>query len=420
MGRDGGCPALDLRCTPTGFILWPMGAFHDPKPVSNPAALSALVEHLRERGHFSFDTEFVSEDTFEPELCLLQVATDERLTGIDPQAVSDLTPFWDVFLDPEVEVIMHAAGEDLRIARQQTGRVPEWVYDVQVAAAFVGLGYSLSLANLVGQVLGVSLVGGETRTDWRKRPLSQAQWDYALEDVRYLHDVADELEKRLVKMGRWDWFREEMREILDDIRQQDASGRWRRLPGLNSLSRRGLEIARRLFHWRLEDARASNRPLRQMMRDDLLVAIAKRSPKNRQELEALRDFNRPALLKRSDQILEMIRAASAVAPEELPEHADRPDDGPGMAMVSSLLSAALAHRCAKAKISVALVGTTQDLRELVRWHLEGRPTERRPLLASGWRAEVCGDSLLGVLDGSVALRVSDVRSDVPVELIQAD
>lgn len=397
-----------------------MRASHDPKPISSPAGLAALVEHLRERGSFSFDTEFVSEDTFEPELCLLQVATDERLTGIDPQAVPDLGPFWDVFLDPEVEVIMHAAGEDLRIARQQTGRVPEWIYDVQVAAAFVGLGYSLSLSNLVGQVLGVNIVGGETRTDWRKRPLSQAQWDYALEDVRYLRDVADELENRLVKLDRWEWFREEMRQILGDIRNQDPAGRWRRLSGLNSLSRRGLEVARRLWQWRMDDARSANRPLRQLLRDDLLVAIAKRAPKNRQELEALRDFNRPALIKRADAILEIIRGASAVPPEELPEHSERPDDGPGMAMVSSLLSAALAHRCAKARISVALVGTTQDLRELIRWHLEGRPTERRPLLASGWRAEVCGDSLLGVLDGTVALRVSDVRSDVPVELIQAD
>lgn len=397
-----------------------MRASHDPKPISSPAGLAALVEHLRERGSFSFDTEFVSEDTFEPELCLLQVATDERLTGIDPQAVPDLGPFWDVFLDPEVEVIMHAAGEDLRIARQQTGRVPEWIYDVQVAAAFVGLGYSLSLSNLVGQVLGVNIVGGETRTDWRKRPLSQAQWDYALEDVRYLRDVADELENRLVKLDRWEWFREEMRQILGEIRNQDPAGRWRRLSGLNSLSRRGLEVARRLWQWRMDDARSANRPLRQLLRDDLLVAIAKRAPKNRQELEALRDFNRPALIKRADAILEIIRGASAVPPEELPEHSERPDDGPGMAMVSSLLSAALAHRCAKARISVALVGTTQDLRELIRWHLEGRPTERRPLLASGWRAEVCGDSLLGVLDGTVALRVSDVRSDVPVELIQAD
>ena len=159
--------------------------------ITTPAQLKGLVDHLRAIGRFAFDTEFVSEETFEPVLCLIQVATRERLAVIDPLAVRDVSPFWDVVLDPSIEVVMHAAGEDLRICLLRTRALPRRVFDVQMAAGLAGLTYPLSLVNLVGQVLGISLAGSETRTDWRHRPLSAAQLNYALDDVRYLLDVAD-------------------------------------------------------------------------------------------------------------------------------------------------------------------------------------------------------------------------------------
>ncbi len=154
----------------------------EPLIASQPA-MDELVGHLRAAGRFAFDTEFVSEDTFEPILCLIQVATRDRLAVVDPLAVKDLSGFWDVVNDPEIEVVMHAAGEDLRIGRFQSGRLPARVVDVQVAAALIGFGYPLSLGNLIHGILGVSLPGGETRTDWRRRPLTEAQLRYALDDV---------------------------------------------------------------------------------------------------------------------------------------------------------------------------------------------------------------------------------------------
>ncbi len=152
--------------------------------INDTDGLEELAAHLRAVGRFAFDTEFVSEETFEPVLCLIQVATTERLAVIDPLAVRDLTPFWNVVNDPGVKVVMHAASEDLRICRLQTGTVPARIFDVQIAAGLVGFGYPLSLGNLVAQTLRVSVTGGETRTDWRRRPLSPPQLRYALDDVR--------------------------------------------------------------------------------------------------------------------------------------------------------------------------------------------------------------------------------------------
>ena len=267
--------------------------------ITTPAQLHELVNHVRAVERFAFDTEFVSEETFEPVLCLIQVATAERLAVIDPLQVGDLSPFWSLVHDPALEVVMHAAGEDMRICLLRTGKIPRRVFDVQIAAGLVGYSYPLSLVNLVAQVLKVPLAGSETRTDWRRRPLTRAQLHYALDDVRYLLAVADHLSAELARMGRTDWAEAEFADSLQAIANRADEDRWRRLPGLHQLSRRGLEMARRLAEWREDEARRQNRPLRQMLRDDLLVAIAKRQPSSRRDLEALRDFNRPSLVSRS-------------------------------------------------------------------------------------------------------------------------
>jgi ribonuclease D len=393
-----------------------MSATSGESLITTPRQLLDLVEHLRSAGRFGFDTEFVSEDTFEPVLCLVQVATRERLALIDPLALRDLEPFWDVVCDPAMEVVMHAAGEDLRICLIKTGRLPRRVFDVQMAAGLDGFSYPLSLVNLVGQVLDVSIGGGETRTDWRRRPLSSAQVDYALDDVRYLLDLADMLAADLKELGRMQWAREELEEFVSEIARRADEERWRRLPGLNQLGRRGMEMARRLSLWREEEARRQNRPLRQVMRDDLLVAIAKRQPSNRRGLEALRDFNRPGLLSREDEILRVLQAAREVPEEALPEPSSRVEEPPGLSTISNLLAAALAQRCAQERIAGSLVANVADIKHLIRWHLDGRPPEGLPVLLQGWRADLCGRMLLDVLEGRVALRVADPGSDYPIAL----
>lgn len=266
---------------------------------------------------------------------------------------------------------MHAAGEDLRIGLIKTGKLPRRVFDVQLAAGLVGLSYPLSLGNLVGQVLGVSLGGGETRTDWRRRPLTTAQLDYALDDVRHLLDLADGFIARLAELGRTAWAEEEFGDFVNSIARRADEERWRRLPGLNQLSRRGLEMARRVAQWREDEARRQNRPLRQVMRDDLLVAIVKRQPSNRRGLEALRDFNRPALLNRSDEILQALDEARRLPEDQLPELSLRLDEPPGLSIVANLLSSALAQCCTQNQIAGSLVANVADVKHLVRWHLDG-------------------------------------------------
>jgi ribonuclease D len=280
----------------------------------------------------------------------------------------------------------------------------------------LGFGYPSALGVLTQRCLGVSLAGGETRTDWMRRPLSSAQIRYALDDVRYLLELAAYLEEELRRLGRLEWAEAEYRRILRDVKSLDDSARWRRLPGLHQLNRRGLEVARRLWEWRRAEARRINRPLRHVMRDDLLVGIAKRLPTNRHDLEALRDFQRPHLLRLSSKILDVIVNAKSVPEADLPEPLERPDDGPNLAMVVNVLGAVLNRSCSEHRLSPGIVGTSSDLRDLVRWYLAGQPDAEAPDLARGWRRVVCGDSLLDVLAGRRSIRVTAPGSDDPLTI----
>lgn len=385
--------------------------------IVTPSGLAELIEHLMSAGRFAFDTEFVSEETYEPVLGLIQVATEERVAAIDPQAVGDLGGFWEVVTGSRVEVMMHAAGEDLRICRLRSGRLPKRVVDLQIAAGLVGLGYPLSLTNLVRHELGITVASGETRTDWRKRPLSAAQLRYALDDVRYLLSIADRLQARLSQYGRAEWAESEYQGLIASVvARSSEEDRWRRLPSLHQLDRRGLEVARRLDGWRREQARRQDRPFRQVLRDDLLVGIAKRQPANKRDLEALRDFNRPHLHAAARELLDIIVAARAVPEEALPELPERFEEGPGQAMVVSLLAAAMSQCCAEQQVATGLVGSSGDLKALIRWHAEGQPSGWRPALLTGWRGDLVGSVLMDLLEGRRSLRIVDPNAEVPVAL----
>ncbi len=347
-------------------------------------------------------------------LCLVQVATQDRLAAIDPQAVGDLDPFWDLVHDPRLEVVMHAAGEDMRICLLRTQKLPRRIFDVQIAAGLVGYSYPLSLANLVGQTMQIAVPSSETRTDWRRRPLSPAQLRYALDDVRYLLPIADRLMDGLARLGRTEWAEAEFADFLSAALDRSDQERWRRLPGLHQLNRRALEAARQLAGWREDEARRQNRPLRQVLRDDLLVAIARRQPASRRDLEALREFNRPALMSKSQAILAVIEAARSVPEDQLPVPAHRPDDSPGLSTVASLLSAALGQLCLQQKVSSGLVANVSDLKHLVRWFSGGRPAHDPPALLEGWRGQFCGQLMLEILEGRRTFRVVDPAGETPV------
>src|SRR5437763_3602704 len=228
--------------------------------VDGPAGLADCCDHLAGCSAFGFDTEFIGEDTFHPRLCLVQVATAERLFVIDPLAAGPLDRFWELVADPARVVVVHAGREAIRMCKHGCGRQPGNLFDLQVAAGLVGLGYPMGHGPLVHQLLKVQLSKAETLTDWARRPLTKQQIEYGYDDVRYLLPLWRQLTKRLDKLGRADWAAEEFQTFTRRALAEDpAIERWRQLRGFGSLDRKRLAVVRELFAWREGVAERQNR-----------------------------------------------------------------------------------------------------------------------------------------------------------------
>ncbi len=260
--------------------------------IATDRELAALCQSLATSSTISFDTEFVSEHTYRSQLCLIQVCAGDQLAAIDPLAVKDLSPFWEQIVAPGREIIVHAGREEMGFCLRAVGRLPERVFDVQVAAGLIGLEYPAGYGNLINRVLGLSAAKGETRTDWRRRPLSDRQIHYALEDVRHLIPLRDKLAARLERLGRFDWLDEEMSAWRSDTAESFTRQRWRKVTGSSSLSGRNLAIVRELWLWREQEAQRRDSPARQVLRDDLIVELARRRSAEPQQIRAIRGFER--------------------------------------------------------------------------------------------------------------------------------
>jgi ribonuclease D len=385
--------------------------------ITRPEELGPCCEELARCSVLGFDTEFVGEDSFHPHVCLVQAATAERLYLIDPLSAGPLDAFWKLIVDPARVVVVHAGREEVRLCRLWTGFPPGNLFDLQLAAGLAGLSYPLSHGALVQQVLGVTLTKGETLTEWRHRPLTAAQVRYAYDDVRHLLAIHEKIAGRLERLGRTEWAREEFRRLETSTDPEEAFGmeRWRKLRGLGSLDRRRLAVVRALYHWREEQAERHNRPSRVILRDDLILEIARRNPTRERDLQVVRGLARRDL----DSILEVVVRASELPLEQCPVLTEREQDPPQVGLAVSVLNAVLGDFCIRQDLASNLVATTQDIKLLVRSRLLGAALPAESQLTRGWRAEHVLPELLAVLDGKRSLRIADVRREAPLGFSEA-
>jgi ribonuclease D len=380
--------------------------------ITEQAEFDELCAHIRESGIVAFDTEFISESTYRPQLCLVQLATRDRCVAVDPFEL-DLTEWWEIMLDDETTIVAHAAREEARFCMTNTGQLPQKIIDVQLAEGLRSTSYPLSYERLIGRVMGKALNATETRTDWQRRPLTDRQIEYALDDVRYLLDVWDRQRRTLESRNRLGWATEEFGRLLVDMKAERSGENWVRLSGVRRLNPKQLAVARELYTWREEESDRRDSPIRRVLRDDLLIDLAKRQPQSESELLNSRDMNRSNFRRSARGIVECVKRALALPKGEHPPKFTREKSGNEDPVIGKLLALSLANRCAEQNLSAGLVGTSSDLREFVSWHNAGR-NGNPPRLATGWRGEICGDLLSDVLDGKVSVRVGDASSDHPL------
>ncbi len=380
--------------------------------ITTPGQLADLCAELARAETIAFDTEFVSEDTYRSDLCLIQVAAGEKLAVIDPLAVGDVTPFWEALAAEGHETVVHAGREELCFSLASIGRRPTRLFDVQIAAGLVGYEYPAGYGSLISKILGQIPRKGETRTDWRRRPLSPQQMDYALDDVRYLPGLRDRLKSQLESLGRMEWLAAEMNAWQDEVEASRTRERWRRVSGINGLSARSLAIVRELWRWREAEAARRDSPVRRVLRDDLIVELAKRQTADQKRIRQVRGMERGDLQRLLPQIAQHVDVALQLSDSEIP-HSERRDLPQQFNVLGQFLATALSSICRKARLAPSIVGTVGDVRDLIAYRL-GYDAHEPPLLERGWRAGVVGQPLDDLLFGRTSIRIVNPRSDEPL------
>ncbi len=383
--------------------------------IISPEQLASFCKELRQAERIGFDTEFVSEDTFRPELCLIQVATKDRLAVIDPYRAGRMSEFWRALAEGDHVSIVHAAREEVNFALNDGGRPPANVFDTQLAAGFCSTEFPSSYGGVVGKFLDCTPAKGEQRTDWRRRPLTDAQIDYALEDVRYLLPLHDELQRQLARYNRNEWFAEESATWLQDLHESRERPRWRKVSGIGNLVGRSLAIVRELWLWRQAEAERRDLPPRRVLRDDLIVELAKRKSDQPDKIKAIRGMQQYSSRNVTEQLAACIQRGLEAPMDEFTQ--GRREAMPSqLNLLGQFLSPALGSICRNANVATSLAGTAGDVRDLIAYRLEfgSWGDEEPPLLARGWRAELVGHLIEDLLAGRKSIRIDDPLSEHPL------
>lgn len=365
--------------------------------IDQPKDLSRVCEALRHAPFLCVDTEFMREKTYYPKLCLLQIASGDAVFCIDPLTIDDLAPILDLLYRPEVLKVLHAAKQDLEIFYHLRGAVPAPIYDTQIAAALLGQNDQIGYATLVQQELGVSLDKAHTRTDWSQRPLEPGQLRYAADDVIYLRQIYARQHEALERMGRSQWLQEDFLTLADPQEYApDPELSWQRVKDARRLKPAQLAVLQKLAAWRERRAMDSNRPRRWVMRDEVLVELARRSPTSLVAMERVRGLEKAHIERLGQDLLHQIDAAREMPPDQLPALEPRLALTAEQEALVDAMMAVLRLRAAEEALSPAMLASRATLVQLLLGDTDV------PVL-HGWRGALVGEQLQALLDGRLWL-----------------
>ena len=373
--------------------------------ITDTETLEQLCERLARSDFVAVDTEFMRENTYWPDLCLIQIGDIDEAAAIDPKADGlDMTPLLDLLVDNEdVLKVFHAGSQDIEIIYNITGRTPHPLFDTQIAAMALGLGEQVGYSNLVESLVGKSLDKGARFTDWARRPLDKRQIDYAIGDVTNLAELFPKMLERLKRTGRGAWLDQEMERLADPAHYiNDPALAWKRVK-IQSRRPDVLGRLKALAAWRELEARGKNLPRGRIMKDETLADVAMHPPGDQDALARVRGLS-PAW-KGNDigaRMMEALANADPLPASELPPREDR---GPGLgregALVADLLKLLLKIRARESNVAPRLVARSEELEMLAAGRREGLA------ILEGWRFEEFGRDALDLVEGRLAFAILD-------------
>ena len=368
--------------------------------INTPEQLATLCEQIKKESWLALDTEFLREKTYYPKFCLLQIATPEWVACVDPIALPSLDSLFEVIYSPSIVKVFHSCRQDLEIFYQLTGKIPEPLFDTQIAAPLLGFQENPGYAMLVSSLLNINLNKAHTRADWSKRPLIEAEIQYAADDVIYLCKIYQIMLQKLAELGRGEWLERDFAELtnpsLYEVRPEKA---WLKIKGKNKLTGRQLSIVQALSEWREKTAQAEDRPKSWLLRDELLFDIAKLQPETVSELANVRGINERAVNRYGADLCQLISAAKNRAPIPLNEKGRPAKKTQQQEAILDILTALVRIRAEENSLNPIILATRKDLEVLM-----FNDDEECPLL-HGWRFKMAGQELVGLLKGEFLLGI---------------
>jgi ribonuclease D len=371
--------------------------------ISTTSALADLCERLAKADFITVDTEFMRENTFWPELCLVQIADTNEAAAIDPLAPGiDLAPLLDLLVNNEdVLKVFHAGGQDVEIVFNLSGKTPHPIFDTQIAMMAISQSEQIGYSNLVESWLGIPVDKGARFTDWSRRPLTERQIEYAIGDVTHLAKIFPRMLKRLIKTGRGAWLDAEMEKLADpENYRSNPQTVWQRI---RAPSRNAAVLGRlkALAAWREAEAMDKNIPRGRIMRDETLADIASHPPKDQADLAKVRGLSsgwRENEIGR--RLMQTLAEAKPMTEAEMPPRAPRGAPlGKEGALVADLLKLLLKIRSREIDVASRLLARSDDLEALA-------AGQRKNLaILEGWRFEQFGRDALELVEGKVAFAV---------------
>ena len=367
--------------------------------IDKPDELRSLCERLRGSPWLALDTEFLREKSYFPRLCMLQVANDDLVACIDPLRLPDLDDLLTILYDPSTVKVLHAARQDLEIFYYLRGAIPRPLFDTQIAAALLGYGDQIGYGGLVKEMLGVELAKSHSRTDWSLRPLEPEQLRYAADDVRYLRDLYLEQRRMLTEMGRMEWLADDFAQLENPATYENrADEAWSRIRGHQQLRGVQLAVLQALAAWREEQARQQDRPRKWLLRDDVLLELARRQPKDHQALGRIRGLEEGTRRRRGSELLALIREARERPKEQWPRSEERIRLAAEQESLVDAMMALVRLVASESRVSPASLTTRRDLERLV-------AGGGGSAVMQGWRHKLCGARLEAFLAGRSVLQV---------------
>ncbi|MAZ98044.1 MAG: ribonuclease D [Rhodospirillaceae bacterium] len=371
--------------------------------ITEQTQLVEACRRLANETFLSIDTEFMREKTYYPQLCLIQIAGKKEAIVIDALAEDiNLNPVLELMENEAITKVFHACRQDIEIFYNLNHKIPSPIFDTQIGAMVCGYGESVGYDKLVRQITGIQIDKSSRFTDWSYRPLSKQQIKYALSDVTHLRTVFESLSSQLEKSGRTKWLEEEFKTVLNpETYNTPLDKSWKRLKVKNGQPR-FLILIRELCAFREREAQNRNVPRNRIIRDDILLDIAARSPKSPHDLAKVRNLTKQfSQGKLGESILRVVETANKIPVCEAPLLEKVNNFQHQKSALVDLLKVLLKLKSEDFNVAQKLIANSTDLEAIA------NNNDANVLALTGWRKDIFGDDALLLKTGKIALSASN-------------